>query len=459
METTASVPTIALVGRPNVGKSTLFNRLAGGRRALVAATPGVTRDRREELVSRGNFRFRLVDTGGLGFERGAPFSEAIAEQVRVGVEHAEVVWLVVDGPEGLSPFDEEAYRWLLRSGKRVLVVVNKADNPRRAKQISEFYALGTDRIWPVSALHGNGVDEALEATAALVPRMAVPRELSENSLAPEAGIRISLVGRPNVGKSSLVNRILGDERMIVSDIPGTTREAVDLPFQHQGAGFVLIDTAGIRRKARTKEHLEKVGALNAIQSIRRAEVGVLVVDATEDVADQDARIARYILDERRAIVVALNKWDLAGADGGAAREIEENARYRLRFANFAAMVRTSAVTGMGVERLLLEVVAAHGQFTRRIQTADLNRVVGMSVLRQPPPARGRAPTKIFYGSQVRHSPPTFTFFTNHLNEIGDSYTRYMENQLRYHFGLKGSPLTILWRARRDSKKNPRKKRR
>ena len=454
MNAPSQIPTIALVGRPNVGKSTLFNRLTRSRKALVASTPGLTRDRRSEEVRFEGYRFRLVDTGGMSFQGDLEFSGEIAEQVAAGVESADAVWLILDAVEGLNPYDAELYRWLLRGGKPLYVIVNKADNAARREDLADFYALGTGEIHPVSAAHGTGISTALEATAKTLDIEEPPPEEGEGT----AAIRIAFMGRPNVGKSSLVNRILGESRMIVSEQAGTTREAVDIPFERQGRVYQLVDTAGIRRRARTKDYLEKIGVLSSLGALRRTDVTVLVLDVAEDIAEQDARIASYVLEQRRGIVVALNKWDRVKGRPAAMKAVESQFQRKLGFLDFAPHVRTSAQSGYGLEQLFKEIHAVHGNFNRRIQTADLNRVVQMAVLRQAPPAQGRVPTKVFYGSQVRERPPTFCLFTNHPKEIRESYTRYMENQFRYHFGLKGTPLNIFWKGRREESRGRRSKR-
>lgn len=447
MDGSTNIPTIALVGRPNVGKSTLFNRLTRSRKALVAATPGLTRDRRIEEASYEGFRFTLVDTGGMAFAPDADFAGEIAEQVQVGVSGADVVWLLLDGAEGLNPYDRELYLWLLRLGKPVFAVVNKADNKERMTDLGEYYALGAKHINAVSAMHGNGISDLLELTAEVVD---IRQPEGEAPAAPrETPIRIAFLGRPNVGKSSLVNRILGDARMIVSELAGTTREAVDMPFQNDGQSYLLVDTAGIRRRAKTKDYLEKIGVLSSLGAMRRTDVTVLVMDAAGDIAEQDARIASYVLEQRRGLVVVLNKWDKVIGNRTRLDAVERQFERKLRFLNFAPRVQTSAETGYGMEQLFKEIRTVYQNYNRRIQTADVNRVLQMSVLRQAPPARGRVPTKVFYGSQIRERPPTFCLFTNHPKEIRDSYTRYMESQFRYHFGLKGTPLNILWKGRRD----------
>ena len=441
----SNLPVLALVGRPNVGKSTLFNRLTGARRALVAPVPGVTRDRREELVRIAGACFRLVDTGGMSFSHEVDFSREIADQVAQAVARADLVWLVVDAVDGLNPYDAELYRLLQRQGKRVLVVVNKAESPARRAALTEFFALGSEAVYPLSALHGTGLLEALEASVVLVPALRTGPEPDE--AAPSARIRVAFVGRPNVGKSSLVNRILGEQRQIVSDIAGTTREAVEIPFRAFDQDYLLVDTAGIRRKARTQEGLEKLSVVNALTTLERVDVAVLVVDAQGGVADQDARIAGHILERRRAVVVALNKWDLVQAGEPKPKEVEDDIAYALRFIGYAARVRVSAVAGLGLERLFKEIRTAHREFTREVRTADLNRVVALAVRQSPPPARGKSGTKVFYGVQTATRPPSFQFFTNHAEQIQEAYTRYFENQLRYHFGFKGTPLRVEWRGR------------
>jgi GTP-binding protein len=342
-------------------------------------------------------------------------------------------------------------------------VVNKVDNVGRRQGLVEFYALGTERLQAISAEHGLGVDDLLEATAAELPGMRPARpagtgEPEDAAAAPPAradgGLRVAFVGRPNVGKSSLVNLALGRARMIVSEVAGTTREAVETSFHLYGRDYVLVDTAGIRRRARTHEHLEKLGVLHSLGALDWVQVAVLVVDASEELATQDARIASYIVEHRRAVVVALNKWDRVAGNARRAREVEDAVRERLRFLEFAALVRTSAVDGTGIQPLFREIGRAATQFQREIQTADLNRMVQAATLRFPPPAQRGSPTRIYYGAQVGTGPPAFRFFTNHPKQIDDAYTRFFENQLRHHFGLQGTPVRIDWRARRREETRP-----
>lgn len=446
-------PLVVLVGRPNVGKSTLFNRLTRTRQALVADVPGTTRDRREGWVDDGRYRFRLVDTGGMGFGMELGFSGAVEAQIAQAAEVADAVWVVLDGRSGLNPYDGELVRWVERLGKPFQVVVNKMDSPGRRANLVEFYALGTERLRATSAAHGVGLDELLEATARDVPALlAVEAVEAAGEAAVEEPLRVAFMGRPNVGKSSLLNRVLGQARMIVADQAGTTREAVEVPFRFQGQDYVLVDTAGIRRRARTHEVVEKLGVLHSLGALRWVQVAVLVVDASEPLAVQDARLADTIVAQRRAVVVAMNKWDRIGGGARRAKAVEAEVRGRLRFLDFAAFVPTSALDGTGVERVFREVQRAAGQFRREIQTADLNRMVQAASLRSPPPALAGSPTRIYYGAQVGTEPPAFRFFTNHPGRIDEAYTRFFENQLRHHFGLQGTPLRIEWRGRRGERR-------
>ena len=456
----SEIPVISLVGRPNVGKSTLFNRLTKSRKALVTDIPGTTRDRKKELVRWGAFRFHLVDTGGMGFGDKGAFSEEVESQIEQAVRDSDVIWMLVDIREGWNPFDATLYRHVVNSGKPHLILVNKADNPARVKQMVEFYRLGSDRLIPISASHGTGIDEALEQTAIGCPR--VLESPSQQQANPEGErsrpVRVAFMGRPNVGKSSLINNIGGNSRMIVSPIAGTTREANEIPLSVFGKEYMLVDTAGIRRKARTTEYLEKIGVLQSIGALKMVDVAVLVLDGGEELAMQDAKIAQYIQEHDRAVVLAVNKWDLALQ--GVPRkqhkirekEIESAIRHRFRFIDHAAIVRTNALDGTGMRKLFREIDNAAAQFQKRVQTADLNRVVQSAMLRFPPPGRGRSPGKVFYGLQTRSAPPTFKFFTSFPELITDSYTRFMQHQIRYHFGSNGSPIRVQWEGK--SKKQP-----
>ena len=453
--TPTEIPVISLVGRPNVGKSTLFNRLTKSRKALVTDIPGTTRDRKEELVRWGDYRFLLVDTGGMGFGDKGVFSEEVENQIEQAIRESDVIWMLVDIKEGWNPFDATLYRHVVKSRKPHLILVNKADNPARVNQMVEFYQLGSDNLIPISATHGTGIEEALEKTATGCPRIldrTTPQEPASEDEGPRP-VRVVFLGRPNVGKSSLINHITGQSRMIVSSIAGTTREANEIPLSVFGKEYLLVDTAGIRRKARTTEYLEKIGVLQSLGALRRVDVAVLVLDGGEDLSMQDAKIAQYIQDHHRAVVLAVNKWDLAlkGHSGRRQKirekEIEDHIRQRFRFIDHASIVRTNALDGTGMRKLFREIDNAAAQFRKRIQTADLNRVVQSAMIRLPPPGRGRSPGKVFYGLQTRSAPPTFKFFTSFPELISESYTRFMQNQIRFHFGFNGSPIRIQWEGK------------
>jgi GTP-binding protein len=355
------------------------------------------------------------------------------------------------------------------SGRPWLLIANKAEGPERLGRVGEFHRLGAPEVIPLSALNGHGIDAALEASAVLVPQLRKGANSEPGEASP---IRVAFVGRPNVGKSSLLNAILGERRFIVSEIAGTTREAVDIHVTVEGERFSLVDTAGLRRKARTTEYLDKLSAVNTLQALDRAEVAVLVLDASAGPVDQDARIAGHILERHRACVVALNKWDLVagaskqglgGLSGGAAhssgsprygdrtpQDVQADIEHSLRFLGLAELVRVSALRGTGLRHLFRAIRTAHRHYTRMISTADLNRVVQIITRHTPPPARGRAPTKVHYGVQTGTRPPSFRLFTNHPEQVRAEYSLFMEHQLRYHFGLSGTPLKIEWSGRESS---------
>ena len=446
-EIDALLPVIALVGRVNVGKSTLFNRLTRSRKALVAPLPGLTRDRREQTVDMHGYRFNLVDTGGLEFERGEALAHEVKSQVEQAVAGSQLVWLVVDGTQELSPLDQDIFLWLKKQGLPLHVLVNKADNAQRKQNMGDYFRLGADVLLPISAMHGHGIEEVLEAANQVIPILA-PEETDEAETdEAQSAIRVTFLGRPNVGKSSLVNAILGSPRMIVSPIAGTTREAIDLPFTFHEQEFLLIDTAGIRRRARTTEYVDKIGALSSLGALRRAHVAVVVIDAMDGITEQDARIVGYVLEQRRALVIAVNKWDLLAHNSRQAEDVIKDIQHQLRFAPFAPLVKTSGLDNIGITKLFGEIRAVSQQFSRTIQTADLNRVVQAIFMQHPPPAYQHKPVNLFYGTQVRTRPPSFSIATNRPQGIREDYTRFFENQLRFHFGFKGTPLEVTWRGR------------
>lgn len=442
------LPRIALVGRPNVGKSTLFNRLTKTRKALVAPIPGTTRDRKEGVGQFPGFRFQIVDTGGLMFGEGA-FSKEIEDQISAAVIDSDIIWFVLDAKEGLNPYDQEMHRWLLKTGKPILVMVNKSDNTSNIIYDRAFYGLGKSELLLISATHGTGLERVLEKTSEILPGINAPMgaEIEDT----EIKTRIAFLGRPNVGKSSLVNLVLNDNRMIVSPVAGTTRESVELPLQIFGREYLLVDTAGIRKRAKTKAYLDKISALNSLGVLNHIDVAVLVLDASEDFGVQDSKIGSEILEQHRAVVIVLNKWDKLGGNKKIEKEVMENLEDRLRFISFAAVVKTSATKGSGMEQLFKEINQASDQFGRKILTSDVNRAIESAVVRFPPPAKGRSQTKIYYGLQTGTRPPKFNFFTNHVDSIDDAYTRFFENQLRFMFGLKGTPVKIFWKNKNEKR--------
>jgi GTP-binding protein len=454
MPASSQLPIVAIVGRPNVGKSTLFNRFAGRRRALVEDHPGVTRDRIAEEVEVDDRRILLVDTAGLEPREHEGLPGAVQALARSALDDADAIIFVVDGKSGLLPEDEVIAKILHRSAKPVLVAVNKIDVPKHEERSVEFQSLGFEHTWGVSAEHGRGAWDALEMLVATFPDQG-PEE------AAEAGIRIAMVGRPNVGKSSLVNRLVGAERVVVSDVPGTTRDTIDIRVEIEGDVFTLVDTAGLRRPGRRDRTVEKPSALMTVRSLERAEVALLVFDAEEGFTDQDARVARLARDRGCATLVLANKWDLVGRDHpddpDAANAIRETAAHGLRFMSDAPMLTVSAKTGSGIQKIfpMVRRIAEAGR--TKIPTAALNRWLKDVVQRHEPAMaqRGgfrRQRLKFFYATQLRVSPPTFLLFCTDPAAVQPSYKRFLENRLRETFDLEGTPvrLQLLARGGRDA---------
>lgn len=440
------LPLVALVGRPNVGKSALFNRIARRRLAIVEDTPGVTRDRLYTEVEWSGRRFGLVDTGGYVPRPQDPLTEQVRWQAERAVEEADVVVLVVDAQTGRVPADHEVAEVLRRSGKPVVVAVNKVDSPGEgAAAAGEFFALGLGDPIPVSALHGLRVGELLDRVVAQLPA-PTPEEVEEEP------VRVSVVGRPNVGKSSLVNALVGSPRVVVDERPGTTRDAVDTYLRHRGRPFVLVDTAGLRRRARVTESLEFYSVRRAEQALERSHVAILVVDASEGVTDQDQRIAREVTDRGKALVVAANKWDLV--KGPLAEERAKQLYHALRHVSFAPVLFVSAKTGRNVARLLDAAVRVDHAHALRVPTGPLNRAVEAAEAAHPAPAdaRGR-PLKIYYATQVSTRPPTVALFVNHPEVATEAYLRHLEARLRERFDFEGTPIRFVLRARRPRRGN------
>ena len=448
MDSSAPIPIVAIVGRPNVGKSTLFNRYAGWRRALVADSPGLTRDRiAEELEIQGR-AIRLVDTAGLdaAAERGLP--AAVQAQAESAVRDADAILFVVDGKAGLLPEDEAIAQTLRRTRKPLSLLVNKIDNPRHHEdRLLDFYSLGFERLKGISAEHGGGAFDALEDLVDALPQN------NDDAIPTDPAIpRIALVGRPNVGKSSLMNRLLGEERVVVSDEAGTTRDAIDIQFEYEGESYVLVDTAGMRRPGRREGTGERVGALMAVRALERAQVALVVVDAEEGLTDQDAHVARLARDMGVSVVIVANKRDRL--DGEQRKSALEDVKHGLRFLEDAPIVSLSALTGAGLSRLLPAIRRVTEASLRRVPTAELNRWLADAVRRHDPGMARKGsrttPLKFLYASQVGVQPPRFVIFCTDPDSVMVSYRRYLENRLRDSFGFEGCPLRVHLRGRRTS---------
>lgn len=432
-------PIVAIVGRPNVGKSTLFNRLIGERQAIVDDQPGITRDRVYGHTDWNGREFSVVDTGGLGLREEDPFHAHIRAQAEIAMEEADLILFVVDAREGLTPGDEAVAQLFRRSARPLLLVANKADNPRREADTHEYFRLGLGEVLPISAHSGRGVADLLDEAVARFP---APEEMVEDD--DEDRVRVAIVGRPNVGKSSLLNAILGEERVIVSPLAGTTRDAIDVPFEFRDQRYTLIDTAGIRRAGKIQGSVEFYTVLRAERAIERADVGVLVVDAAMGLVDGDKRVGGMIRDAGRACVVFLNKWDLVV--GRTPKEFAQVVRQGIPFMGYAPLVTGSAEQGKGLGELLETCADVANNHALRISTPELNRVVHEAVDRRPYTSGGRD-LKVYYAAQVSVKPPALVLFVNDPEIAHETYVRYLENQLRAAFGFQGTPLRLMLRKR------------
>jgi GTP-binding protein len=435
-----TLPRIALVGRANVGKSTLFNRICGRRKAITDSRPGSTRDRNYAQTSWQGAAFELIDTGGLLLETDDPLLGPAAQQAERAIDEADLVLLVVDGRVGLLPDDKAIATRLRKSGKHVIVAVNKLEGS--ADGVADFARLGFETLVPLSAEHGLGVGDLLDEAMARLPRVEAVDE-------PSAPLRLALVGRPNVGKSSLLNRFLGQERAVVSAVPGTTRDAVDSLLEKGGKRYRFVDTAGIRRSRHLKENVDHVSVVQARRAIERADVAILILDAAEGVREMDATIGGYALDAGRPTVIAVNKWDVADEHGLKQRAVTQEVRERLKFLSWAPIVFVSAKTGRGLSALLAAAQSAAEAGRTRVTTGQFNRFLAEASQRFPPKAmKGSQPVKILFGTQIGVAPPTFSLSLNHPVDLHFSYRRYLENQLRASLGLEGTPIVIKVRTRK-----------
>jgi GTP-binding protein len=461
-----SLPIVALVGQPNVGKSTLFNRIVGQRLAVVHDQPGTTRDRLHARAEWNGVPLTVVDTGGIeilpetviagrraGPERvlaqdSAPYIPLMRAQAEQAIQDADVVIFITDAATGLTAGDSEVADILRHARCPVFLVANKADNARLRQDAIEFYALGLGTVYPISALHGTGVADLLDdVVEALTP--------FEPEVDEDERIKLAIVGRPNVGKSSLLNRLLGEERAIVSPVPGTTRDAIDTDLEWEGTPITLIDTAGIRRRGKIGRDVERYSVLRALRAIQRADVALLVIDGVEGVTAQDAHVASFILDEWASVVVLINKWDAVEKDTHTVAEYTKWVRETLRFLDYVPVLFISALTGQRVQKIVPAALAVQEARFRRISTGDLNRLVQNALARHAPPSKRGKRLKIYYVSQPGVDPPTFVFHVNDPDLVHFSYERYLENRLRAAYEFPGTPLRLIFRRR--ERRNDRRK--
>ncbi len=434
-------PLVAIVGRPNVGKSTLFNRLIGRRVAIVEDTPGVTRDRIYQDAEWLNYAFTLIDTGGIEPESEDIILQQMRRQAQLAIETADVIIFLADGREGMTAADMDVAEMLRRSAKPVVLAVNKVDAPKFEEAKYEFYALGLGEPHTISSSQGLGLGDLLDAVV-----KDFPKDVDQ---ADAERVNIAVVGKPNVGKSSLVNALLGEERAIVSDIPGTTRDSIDTPFTRNGRAYTLVDTAGIRRKRSVEdETIERYSVIRSLSAIRRADVVLLVCDASQGLSEQDVRIAGYAHEEGKASVLIVNKWDLVEKDTHTMHAFEKSLGADLAFMSYVPMLFISAKTGQRVGKVMELIDKAFEQARRRIPTGQLNDVVSEAVMMNDPPSDKGRTLKIYYATQVSVQPPTFVIFVNDAQIVHFSYERYLENYFRKSFGFEGTPIRIFFRERK-----------
>lgn len=460
-------PIVALVGRPNVGKSTLFNRLVGKRLAVVDETPGTTRDRLVAKAEWNGVVFHVVDTGGIeiaaptaaaadiGTKDSTPFLAQMRAQAEIAIGEADAILFLVDAAEGITPADHEVADLLRRRARRpfppagegrgegapVFLVANKADNETLRQQAVEFYELGLGEPYPISSLHGVGVGDLLDALVAALPKPE-PAEEDES-------VKIAIVGRPNVGKSSLLNRLLGEERAIVSPIPGTTRDAIDTPLTFDGTPITLIDTAGLRRRGKIERGVEQYSVLRALKAIERADVTLLVVDGRRGVEAQDAHIAGFVLEQMKSVVVVVNKWDAVEKETGTLEAFTKHVRQELQFLDYVPILFVSAKTGQRANQILPTALRVYAERQTRVPTGELNRLVRQAAAAHAPPSKGGKRLKILYAAQVRADPPTFLFHVNDPDLVHFSYERFLENRIREAYGFLGTPLRFSFRKRKE----------
>jgi GTPase len=435
-------PIVAIVGRPNVGKSTLFNKLAGRRISIVEDTPGVTRDRVYADAEWLKYNFTLIDTGGIEPTSQDIILSQMRRQANIAIETADVIIFIVDGKEGLAPADMEVAQMLRKSKKPIVLVVNKIDNFKDEDHAYEFFNLGIGDPIAISATQGLGLGDMLDEVVANFYERSETEEEEEN-------IKIAFVGKPNVGKSSLINKLLGEERVIVSEIPGTTRDAIDSTLVTDLGKFTLIDTAGLRRKSKVKEEIERYSAIRTYAAIERADVCILMLDATEGISDQDEKIIGYAHELSKAILVIVNKWDLIEKETKTMEQFKAKLKGSLNFMQYAEYLFISALTGQRVHKVLEMVKKCYDNYSKRIKTGVLNEVISNALMMKEPPVVGLRRLKIYYVTQIGTQPPTFVFFVNDPVCLHFSYQRYLENRLRENFDFSGTGIRLEFRERKD----------
>ena len=448
---TQSLKEVVIVGRPNVGKSTLFNRLAGKRRALIHDLPGMTRDRLTEIAELDDGRrYQLTDTGGLEYGHSplSAFATEIHAQAQHALDGADLILFVVDGAAGLMAEDRDIAQELRPLADRTILVVNKIDRRDAAESVPEFYELGFERVMPVSAEHGEAVDDVIDAIGEIVPAEAA-EEQAEDETAP---VRVAIIGRPNVGKSSLLNRLLNEERTVVSPISGTTRDAIDSEIERNGRRYLLIDTAGIRRKGKTTDEAEKLAVISARKAIERCEIGLVMIDATEGVTAQDATVAGYAEEAGRAALLLVNKWDVGQRAQDEAKKFEDDVRFQMKFLAYAPLEFISAKSGRRVEKIFPRIDQIVAGYRKRFRTSELNEILARAIAQHQPPATRGRPRRFYYATQLKSGPPTFALFSNVDEPLHFSYRRYLENQFRDALGLVGCPIHLVLRARKGMKR-------
>jgi GTP-binding protein len=442
---------VVIVGRPNVGKSTLFNRLSGRRRALIHDMPGMTRDRLTGIVTLDDGRrFELTDTGGLEYGESpmSAFAGEIKEQAQRALREADFILFVVDGAAGVLAEDRDIAEDLRSEAAKTVLIVNKVDRKDAEASVPEFYELGFERVLGLSAEHGEGTDDLLDAISEIVPPESAQEEDDDES----APIRVAIIGRPNVGKSSLLNKLTQEERAVVSPISGTTRDAIDSEIVRNGRRYTIIDTAGIRRKGKTTDEAEKLAVISARKAIERCEIALVMFDATEGVAAQDATVAGYADDEGKAAMILVNKWDVGEHAQDDYKRFEEQLRFKLKFLSYAPLEFVSAKTGRRVEKIFPKIDAIVGAYRKKFRTSELNAILERAVTAHQPPSVKGKPRRFYYVTQLKSGPPTFALFSNVDEPLHFSYKRYLENQFRDALGLIGCPVHFVVRARKGMKK-------